>query len=120
MICRINRKYIFKDLAQKTYGFEVQSGDNSTSKEEMQASMKENLLKVNVYFKTMDSRKITESATYDLNSMLYAIGGAISLFLGISLSMIFEVIELVINLALNLTCNYSPPKRKKSKNARKK
>ena len=101
-------------MAQKTYGFEVISGKN-TSQEEMQDSMKENLLKVNVYFKTMDSRLVEESATYDTTSILYAVGGAISLWLGISLSMIFEVFELLINLFVNLTCNPSPPKRKKIK-----
>ena len=101
-------------MAQKTYGFEVKSGEN-TSQEEMQDSMKENLLKVNVYFKTMDSRLIEESPTYDFTSKLYAIGGAISLFLGISLSMVFEVFELLIDLVVNLTCYHSPPKRKKSK-----
>ena len=35
------------------------------------------------------------------NAFISALGGALSLFLGISLSMVFEVIELIIDVILN-------------------
>ena len=50
----------------------------------------------------MDTKKVEESETYNINSMLYAIGGAVSLFLGISISMLFEVLELFIDLVISL------------------
>ena len=55
----------------------------------MQEKMKQNLLKVNVFLRMMDTKKVQESEIYNINSMLYAIGGAVSLFLGISITMLF-------------------------------
>ena len=48
------------------------------------------------------------------NSFISALGGALSLFLGISLSMIFEIVELIIDIVLNigLYLYWSSPKGK--------
>ena len=94
------------------------SGGNSgtNSGPDMQDYIQQNLLKVDVYLKSMETRTVVESPTYEFNSMLYALGGAISLFLGISLSMIFEVLELLIDIFLNMAMAFSSaPVRKKSK-----
>ena len=82
----------------------------------MQDYIQQNLLKVDVYLKSMETRTVVERPTYEFNSMLYAIDGAISLFLGISLSMIFEVLELLIDIFLNMAMTFSSASaRKKSK-----
>ena len=87
-----------------------------TSGPDIQDYIQQNLLKVDVYLKSIESRTVVESPTYEFNSMLYALGGAISLFLGISLSMIFEVLELLIDIFLNMAMAFSSaPARKKSK-----
>ena len=46
-------------------------------------------------------------------AFISALGGALSLFLGISLSMIFEVFEFIIDLFLN-TCVFICKKKKKT------
>ena len=87
-----------------------------TSGPDMQDYIQQNLLKVDVYLKSMETRTVVESPTYEFNSMLYALCGSISLFLGISLSMIFEVLELLIDIFLNMAMALSSaPARKKSK-----
>lgn len=59
-----------------------------------------------IYFTSLNIQVITESAVYDWNdsSMVTAISGALSLCRGISISMIFEVIELFLVLS-NEPCN---------------
>ena len=82
----------------------------------MQDKMKNNLLKVNVFMRTKNVKHVEETPTYDFITTLYAIGGAVSLFLGISISMLFEVFELVADILINLA-NYSsvPSAQKKNK-----
>ena len=103
------------------YGFESGTGGPNVA---------ENLLQVNVYFKSLNVRTVIEEPIYDrvrnlfLNqpncsnefvgnlifeyfqidgaAFISALGGALSLFLGISISMVFEVIEFVIDLTLNI------------------
>ena len=43
---------------------------------------------------------------YEAASTIYAIGGAMSLFLGVSISMVFEIVEFLIDLVLNLALHY--------------
>ena len=45
---------------------------------------------------------IFENFQIDGAAFISALGGALSLFLGISISMVFEVIEFVIDLTLNI------------------
>ena len=71
--------------------------------------MKENLLQVNVFFNTLNTHTVKESIYYDPITMIYAFGGALSLYLGISLAMIFEIFEWLVDTVSNLVC----PKRKK-------
>ena len=82
----------------------------------LQEDAKVNLLKFNVYFKTMDSRLVEESVMYDAPALLYALGGALSLFLGISLAMVFEIVELIIDIVINLARHFSSPRPKQIKN----
>lgn len=48
------------------------------------------------------------------STFITALGGALSLFLGISLSMVFEVIEFLIDLCLNFFAYFSKSKPAKS------
>ena len=82
---------------------------------EAKAKAKANLLKFNVYFKSMDSRVVTESETYDFMTLIYALGGALSLFLGISLAMVFEVVEFLVDIVINLAKHFSSPRPKQNK-----
>ena len=103
------------------YGFESGTGGPNVA---------ENLLQVNVYFKSLNVRTVIEEPIYDRvrkfffnqqncsnkfvgnfifenfqidgAAFISALGGALSLFLGISISMVFEVIEFVIDLTLNI------------------
>ena len=81
----------------------------------------QNLLKINVYFKSKMTKLIEETKTYQtvwtINcigveiylqflqvfgpSFMNALGGALSLFLGISFILIFELFELLLDIFMN-------------------
>ena len=65
-------------------------------------AVKENLLQVSIFYSSLNERNIQEDIKYTTDTITYAVGGAISLYLGISLSMVFEVIEFFIDLLINL------------------
>ena len=91
--------------AAQLYGYpKVSLGDTQ---------VRENLLSVKVFFQSLNIRNIQESVKYDLITSIYAIGGAVSLYLGISLAMVFEVFELAIDWLINLFM-YCSGKWKKS------
>jgi len=86
----------YQTNAMVEYGFESGTGGPNVA---------ENLLQVNVYFKSLNVRTVIEEPIYDRidgAAFISALGGALSLFLGISISMVFEVIEFVIDLTLNI------------------
>ena len=58
---------------------------------------------VQVYFKSLNVQRVQESPSYQFadGSLMSSLGGAISLYLGIALAMIFEVIELIIDFFIN-------------------
>ena len=90
----------YEATAASLYGYENVPADVP--------GLADNLLQANVYFKTLNVKRVGESAVYDSlfsSTFVAALGGALSLFLGISLSMVFEVFEFVIDLMLNL-CLY--------------
>ncbi len=107
----------YQDDAVETYGFS--SAGSST--------MMENLLAVEVYFTSLNVQEITEEPVYSSvsNSNIFlcfpicqtfeiltfqwyssefisALGGALSLYLGISLAMFFELVEFFLELNLNI------------------
>ena len=98
----------------RTYGF--------TSDDSGDMSMSSNMMKVQVYLTSLNVEIVTESPTYKVwnvikiaieaaykyeikqisdGSYMSALGGAISLYLGISFAMVFEVIELIIDFFIN-------------------
>ena len=111
--------FSFQDIAQDKYGFgqdkNISPENAAADNQKLQEDAKANLLKFNVYFKTMDSRLVEESQMYDLLALLYALGGALSLFLGISLAMVFEIVEFVVDIVINLARHFSSPRPKQIK-----
>ena len=84
----------FQLTAKSLYGFDDVPADAP--------GLMDNLLQLNVYFQSLNVRQIEEDPTYGPIQLIYALGGALSLYLGISLSMIFEVIELLFDICINL------------------
>ena len=103
---KINCQLEFQTAAALEYGYGVVSpGDTK---------IRENLLAVKVFFQSLNIRNIEEAVKYDITTSIYAIGGAISLYLGMSISMGFEVLEFIIDCILNVSVNCSKNKNKKS------
>ena len=92
--------------------------------------LSDNLLQVNVYYKSLNVKQVLEKATYPSvsdqdqlhqsrlqlivtnpqmtdSSFITALGGALNLFLGITLSIVFEVIEFLIDFTINVTIHCS-------------
>ena len=90
--------------AASAYGYpDVHPGDTQ---------VRENLLLLKVFFQSLNIRNIKESIKYDLITSIYAVGGAISLYLGMSISMLFEVFELIVDWLFNLFTYCSGKNRK--------
>jgi len=94
-----SKKYL--DAAKRNYGFEQNNSEGS----EEPPPIGENLLKINVYYDSMSLKTIKETASYPGgilgSAFLSGLGGVLSLFLGISFAMLFEVFELLLDLILN-------------------
>ena len=64
--------------------------------------VKRNYLKVNIFLGTKSTMQTTEQPKLDPQTMISSLGGAISVFLGISIISAFEFIELLIRLLIRL------------------
>ena len=62
----------------------------------------EDRITLSIYYKSLNFRNVQENETYQFSTIISSLGGALSLYLGISLVMIFEIIELLIDLAGNI------------------
>jgi hypothetical protein len=76
------------------YRFTFYPATNSTSL--THGRIKENVLKVNVYFSSMDVNYYEETPEIDFNSLLGSLGGGFGLFLGISVLSFFEIIDVIV------------------------
>ena len=85
----------YLNQAMVEYGFKDGTG---------QPQVDDNLLMVQVYFNSLNVQRVQESPTYQFadGSLMSSLGGAMSLYLGIALAMIFEVIELFIDFIINM------------------
>ena len=84
--------------------------------------MSENLMHVSVYFDSFNTKQILNQKVYEVKSDLLsphltvfcktsqgifatetttAIGGQLSLYLGVSIAMVFEVLEIILDLLAN-------------------
>ena len=66
--------------------------------ESLKNFVKQNFISVTIYFGSFDVRTISEIPIYSFWGFLSTLGGALSLFLGLTFIQLFEVIELVIKL----------------------
>ena len=103
-----------------TYGYSSTTGDISDGLGGSMGMLTENLLKINVYFDSLHQKSVTETKDYDWgvsiliskiliwlitffqgSSMMSALGGVLSLYLGISFAMLFEVVEIFMDFIQN-------------------
>ena len=64
-------------------------------------SFKADYLKLDVYLMSLNVKSITETARYTTASFISTLGGSLGAWLGFSVCMIFEVLELAIDLILH-------------------
>ncbi|XP_059081142.1 degenerin deg-1-like [Tigriopus californicus] len=74
-------------------------GDNSG---EVQSELQQNYVQADIYYQTLNVRSIVQEAKYSEDGYVAALGGALSVYMGIAVIMIFELLELVIDLVLNV------------------
>ena len=66
--------------------------------QQIQAMVRANFLRVKLFFSSNTIQTVFESPKYNAQSLLSSLGGAFSLYLGISAIAMFEVLELIIRL----------------------
>ena len=59
---------------------------------------------VRIYYNSLEVTEIKDSPRYTLGSFVNELGGCLSLFLGISMVMVFELIELIARMIASLAC----------------
>merc|ERR1712012_238976 len=76
----------YKDTAARTYGVD-------------KGTISENLVKINVYYTSLNEKVIEDEIDYDFKdgSLFNALGGCLSLWLGISFCNLFEILELLFD-----------------------
>jgi len=65
-----------------------------------------NIMEIKVFFKTLNTATLVQSPQYSDFSLLSSLGGSLSLYLGISLVMLAELVEFLLMVVYNL-CRYS-------------
>ena len=65
--------------------------------------MEENLLQINVYFNSLNEETISADIVYPIMGSAFtsAFGGVMSLYLGIPIAMLFELVEILLDLLGN-------------------
>ncbi|XP_024942633.1 amiloride-sensitive sodium channel subunit gamma-like isoform X2 [Cephus cinctus] len=65
----------------------------------------ENVLTIDVFFENLRIQSIVQHPTYKLQTFVGSLGGALSLYLGVTLFMLLEVVEVFLRLTFAL-CHY--------------
>ena len=75
----------------------------STSSSSSGPGMEENLLQINVYFNSLNEETISADIVYPIMGSAFAsaFGGVMSLYLGIPIAMLFELVEILLDLLGN-------------------
>ena len=74
------------------------SGNYSDALDNIQELVQANLMQVSVYYGSLDVHHVQENPEYTFMGFLSGLGGAVSLYLGISFIQVFEVVEFMIKL----------------------
>ncbi|XP_046562984.1 LOW QUALITY PROTEIN: uncharacterized protein LOC124271872 [Haliotis rubra] len=86
----------FKSLAEHMEMFHSSSHVDS-------AFVRDNFLKVNVFYRELSYEKITQQVAYDIFALLCDIGGSMGLFIGASVMTIFEIMDLLMYHSVTAT-----------------
>ena len=74
------------------------SGETDEDYEQIQQMVQNNLMQVSIYYGSLDVDTVEENPEYTFLTFLSSLGGAVSLYLGVSFIQVFEVVELVVKL----------------------
>lgn len=64
---------------------------------EVKTHVQTTMMKVRIFYETKSVEDIGESKKYNFSSIVSALGGAISLYLGVSMVSIFEIFDVMIH-----------------------
>ena len=93
---------MYENIAMRAYGFESSTRKKrAAGQPEKPPKISENLLRVSVFYDSLNEKTITTSAVYTGSNIFSSLGGVLSLFLGISFAMLFEVIEILLDFLNN-------------------
>jgi len=81
--------------------------------EDVRVKIQQDYARVDIYYQTLNLKEIMQSPTISFDSLFSQIGGAISLYLGISVIMAFEVFELIGDLVMAIFKYCQTPRPKK-------
>ncbi len=68
-------------------------------------------VKADVYYQTLNVQIVKQSAKYTDEGFFAGLGGALSLYLGVAIIMIFELLELLFDLFVNVWRNTTDKNR---------
>lgn len=74
--------------------------------ERMEKYLREQYLKVQIFYSSMGALKTVELPKYNLESFLVKLGGAFSLYLGICVVSLFEIVEFFVRKLCNCLNRY--------------
>ena len=63
--------------------------------------VEDDYLKVDIYYMSLNVKSITESARYNFVTFISTIGGSLGVWIGFSVCMLFELIELLIDVGIS-------------------
>lgn len=63
--------------------------------------VKDDYLRLDVYFMSLNVKTITETARYTVTTFISAIGGSLGVWVGFSVCMLFELLELAVDLGIS-------------------
>ncbi|KAK3790663.1 hypothetical protein RRG08_048787 [Elysia crispata] len=66
--------------------------------------LREEFVKLVIYYEDLNYEELTESADYELDQFLSDVGGTIGLWIGLSLLSLFEIIHLITDICLYICC----------------
>ncbi|KAK3790662.1 hypothetical protein RRG08_048786 [Elysia crispata] len=66
--------------------------------------LREEFVKLVIYYEDLNYEELTESPDYELDQFLSDVGGTIGLWIGLSLLSLFEIIHLITDICLYICC----------------
>ncbi len=75
----------------------------------LQFRLQTNYLRLEIYFQTLNVRVESEEAKYSFDSAFAALGGSLSLYLGIAIIMCFELLELGYEIVVAVMWSQGKP-----------